>query len=382
MKSKQKQLCRIQDIAKFDPENIGRDFLFSTINYVDTSSVTEGKLDRIQTLSLDDAPSRAKRLVKENDIIISTVRPNLKHYYLVKNPPENLIVSTGFVVIRSTDVDPHYLYYFLTTPSFIEYLSGVASSHTSTYPSFPPDIIKNTEINLPLLHEQQKIGKILYDLDTKIENLQKQNKILEQIAQAIFKSWFVDFDGVTKFYDTELGLIPECWTVGSLHDLSEITSGKRPQSINKMKNNSYDIPVYGASGTMGFTDESLYENRLILTGRVGTVGLIQYVAEKCFPSDNTLVIIPKNSYFFNYVFDILSSTNFRCIIKGSTQPLITQTDLKDISCVIPDNDILKKFENISNHLRMFIKLNEKSINNLVQVRDLLLPKLISGEIRV
>ena len=120
MKSKQKQLCRIQDIAKFDPENIGRNFLFSTINYIDTSSVTEGKLDGLQTLSLDDAPSRAKRIVKENDIIISTVRPNLKHYYLVKNPPENLIVSTGFVVIRSTDVDPHYLYYFLIMPSFIE----------------------------------------------------------------------------------------------------------------------------------------------------------------------------------------------------------------------------------------------------------------------
>ena len=324
---------------------------------------------------------------KNNDTLFARITPSLENgktaFVDILSCNEIGFGSTEFIVLsaKKEKAIPNYVYYLSRSPE-VRNIAIKSMTGTSGRQRVENNIFDTIVVLLPKIKEQKKIGKILYDLDTKIENLQQQNKILEQIAQAIFKSWFVDFDGVTKFYDTELGLIPEWWAVGSLHDLSEITSGKRPQFINKLKNNSYDIPVYGASGTMGFTDESLYENRLILTGRVGTIGLIQYVAEKCFPSDNTLVIIPTNSYFFNYVFDILSSTNFECIIKGSTQPLITQTDLKDISCAIPDEDILKKFENISNYLRMFIKLNEKSINNLVQVRDLLLPKLMSGEIRV
>ena len=146
---------------EFNPENIGKDFEFSEIYYIDTSSVTEGKLTDIQRLEKKDAPSRAKRLVKKNDILISTVRPNLKHYYFVKNPQENLVVSTGFVVIRSINVNPLYLYYYLITPSFIEYLSGVADSHTSAYPSFLPEIIEETEIDLPDNSVQEQIGKTL-----------------------------------------------------------------------------------------------------------------------------------------------------------------------------------------------------------------------------
>jgi len=140
---------KITEIAEFNPENIGKDFQFSEINYMDTSSVTEGKLTEIQIIDKKNMPSRAKRLVKQNDVLISTVRPNLKHYYFVQNPQKNLVVSTGFVVIRSTNISPFYLYYFLTTSLFIEYLTGVAVSHTSAYPSFLPEIIENTKICVP-----------------------------------------------------------------------------------------------------------------------------------------------------------------------------------------------------------------------------------------
>ena len=198
LKSKLKQSFRIKEIAKFNPQNIGKEFQFSEIKYIDTSSVIEGRIISIQKINREKLPSRAKRLVEDNDIIISTVRPNLKHYYFVNKSQDNWVVSTGFVVIRPIKVNPLYLYYFLITPKFTEYLTGVAESHTSAYPSFPPEVIKNAEIDLPERHIQEKIGRILYNLDSKIMNLQKQNKILEQITQTIFKSWFVDFDGVVK----------------------------------------------------------------------------------------------------------------------------------------------------------------------------------------
>lgn len=192
MKSKTGDSYKIKEIAEFNSENIGKKFSFLNIEYVDTSSVIEGRLTTIQKFNLIDSPSKAKRIVRNDDIIISTVRPNLKHYYFITNAQENLIVSAGFVVIRPTKVNPLYLYYFLITPTFIEYLTGIAESHASAYPSFPPEIIENAEIDLPDENIQEKIGKILYDIDSKIQNLKKQNKILEQITQTVFKSWFVD----------------------------------------------------------------------------------------------------------------------------------------------------------------------------------------------
>jgi type I restriction enzyme, S subunit len=163
----------IGDLAKFNPENIGNNFKFSEINYIDTSSVSEGKLIEIQKLDKKIAPSRAKRLVKENDIIISTVRPNLKHFYFIKNSQENTVVSTGFVVIRSTKISPFYLYRFLTTPSFIEYLTGVAESHTSTYPSFPPKIIEDVKICMPDEYSDKKFqnfDRVLIPIHEKLDS--------------------------------------------------------------------------------------------------------------------------------------------------------------------------------------------------------------------
>ena len=167
----------IKEIAEFNSDNIRNNSTFSEIYYIDTSSVTEGRLTDTQKLAISDAPSRAKRLVKKNDILISTVRPNLKHFYFVKNPRENLVVSTGFVVIRPTKISPFHLYYHITSDSFTEYLTGVADSHTSAYPSFPSEIIENTKICLPDSKSNgisSKFDKTLNPIYEKLEYNQNQ----------------------------------------------------------------------------------------------------------------------------------------------------------------------------------------------------------------
>lgn len=371
----------IKDIAVFNPENIGKNFEFEIIEYVDTSSVDNGKLTETQILELKHAPSRAKRLIQNNDILISTVRPNLKHFYFVKNCKENTVVSTGFVVIRPNNVVPRFLYYFLTTESYTEFLSAVADSHTSTYPSFPPEIIENSEITLPSQDEQKFIAETLGNIDDYLVLLEKQNKTLEKIIQTIFKSWFIDFDGITEFDDSELGQIPKGWKIRTIGELAHITSGKRPNYVSENKDSEFKIPLYGASGIMGYVNECLYEHRIILTGRVGTIGKIQYVYGKCFPSDNTLVILPKDHQYFNFVYSFLLNNDFESITGGSTQPLITQTDLKNTLCIISKEKIIQ-FEIIT---RIFFDKyfkNKLIIKNLKDLRDSLLPKLMSGEIRV
>ena len=413
LKSKLKQLRQIKDIAEFNSENIGKNFQYAEIEYIDTSSVTEGRLTTIQKLERKKSPSRAKRLVKNNDIVISTVRPNLKHYYFVKNAQKNLVVSTGFVVIRPIEVDPLYLYYYLITPMFIEYLVGVAESHTSAYPSFPPEIIENAEIDLPDENIQKKIGKILYDLDSQIENLQKQNKILEQIIQSIFKSWFVDFDGQTEFVDSELGKIPKGWKVVPFKEMASCVKGFSYKGIEK-----FDEPQGFEFVTLNSIKEGggfkkkftwLESNRLKERHYVKEMDLIianteqtkdarllatpaivqfsyNYDKQLAVYSHHISKIEPKiqnvkfylYSFFLYYQQIIANAYHTGTGVWGFDH---TSFEINHLT-LQPTHEILKKLEKNAFVIHAKNIENEKSISLLIFIRDFLLPKLMSGEIRV
>lgn len=133
---------------------------------------------------------------------------------------------------------------------------------------------------------------------------------------------------------------------------------------------------------MGYVDNPLYVEPIIITGRVGTIGIVQNIFQKCFPSDNTLVILSNEDFFHHYVFNTLKRVDFNSIKGGSTQPLITQTSLKNMDYVIPRNNMVKKIEIISNTMSTYIDLKKHQIDALKVIRDSLLPKLMSGEIRV
>ena len=170
------------------------------INYLDTGNLTENQISEVKYLvvSEDKIPSRAKRKVQPGDIVFSTVRPNQKHYGILKNPVENLLVSTGFVTIRAKKdaADTNFIYWFLVQPEIIERLQTIGEHSTSAYPSIKPSDIEGLNLNLPPLTEQKAIAHTLGSLDDKIELNRRMNETLEAMAQALFKSWFVDFDPV------------------------------------------------------------------------------------------------------------------------------------------------------------------------------------------
>lgn len=146
---------RVKDIANFNPKGVKpADF----INYIDTSSVEEGRLIDVQSLS-KDMPSRAQRVVALNDILISSVRPNLKHNYFVDRVIEHCIASTGFIQIRvtSNNVLPRFLYYYLTEDSKVCQYQTIAETSQSTFPSFNKDVIENLDFPDISLQEQQHI---------------------------------------------------------------------------------------------------------------------------------------------------------------------------------------------------------------------------------
>ena len=170
------------------------------INYLDTAHITGNRISEIQHLIAghNTIPSRARRKVQLGDIVYSTVRPDQRHFGLLKEVPENFLASTGFAVIRGKDglAFTDFIYWFLTQDHIVDHLHTIAEHSVSAYPSIRPSDIERLVLRLPPLPEQRAIAHVLGTLDDKIELNRRMNETLEAMARALFKSWFIDFDPV------------------------------------------------------------------------------------------------------------------------------------------------------------------------------------------
>ncbi|PJC21020.1 MAG: restriction endonuclease subunit S, partial [Candidatus Yonathbacteria bacterium CG_4_9_14_0_2_um_filter_47_74] len=180
---------RLGDLVLINQSSITNGFSYKEIEYIDTSAVTKNHFENPQILNINEAPSRAKRLLKDGDTILSTVRPNLCHYGFIKDPKPNTVASTGFVVLTPKNINPFYLYSYLTQDSITDTLSSIAEATTTTFPAFRPEVLSEMEIEIPDLPIQNKIAEILSAYDVKIENNNKITKNLEATAQTIFNEW-------------------------------------------------------------------------------------------------------------------------------------------------------------------------------------------------
>lgn len=143
--------------------------------------------------------------------------------------------------------------------------------------------------------------------------------------------------------------------------------------------NGFEIPLVGATSIVGFTNEANYTNKILVIGRVGTHGIVQRINSPCWASDNTLVI---TSALYEYTFQILQKINYHAMNRGSTQPLITQADMNKVVILIPDNQILTEFESTVGQLMQKYETNLMENTKLAELRDYLLPRLMSGELDV
>lgn len=168
------QATRLGDICKTNQSTYSPKENWQFVNYLDTGSITMNKINQIQEINTckDKLPSRARRKVQINSIIYSTVRPNQNHYGIIKEQPDNFLVSTGFTVI---DVDsdkaiPDYVYYILTKKEITEQLQAIAEQSVSAYPSIKSSDLENLELILPDISTQKKIVSILDSIDKKINS--------------------------------------------------------------------------------------------------------------------------------------------------------------------------------------------------------------------
>lgn len=323
---------------------------------------------------------------RNGDTLMARITPCLENgktaYVSILDDGEVGFGSTEYIVFRNIEgvTDSKFVYYFVTSPWFREIAikSMVGSSGRQRVQQ---SVLENLEVTLPPLEEQRRIAGILGSLDDKIELNRRINANLEAQAQALFRSWFVDFEPFRDgpFVDSELGKIPQGWKVGTFQDIINITSGKRPPlKVDKCTSEAY-IPIYGASSIQAYTTSFLRNEDLLLIGRVGTLGIVQKVTGLSWPSDNTLII---TSPFYEYSYQILKTIDFNKLNRGSTQPLITQTDIKNQIILLPPNEVLYRYEKISANMFSLNKKNNSEIKTLSALRDTLLPKLMAGEIAI
>jgi type I restriction enzyme S subunit len=256
-----------------------------------------------------------------------------------------------------------------------------ATSKGTKMPRGDKQAIMNWRARKPPLPTQRAIADTLSCLDAKIALNKRINENLEEQAQAIFKSWFVDFEPFqdSDFVESQYGWIPQGWRLGRLGEFIEVTSGKRPIVKTNQRTPNNKVPVIGASRVMGYTNESLFDDRVLVIGRVGTHGVVQRIDFPCWPSDNTLVI---KSQFYEFAYQVLKRIDYSSINRGSTQPLITQRDLRNQVIVVPPESVLRRYEDVASSLLEVVRNNLRENQTLSSLRDTLLPKLMSGEIEV
>lgn len=384
----------IGDISNINANSYSSSENWEYVNYLDTGNITKNKIDEIQyiDLSVDKLPSRAKRKVIKNSIIYSTVRPNQQHFGFIDKQPENFLVSTGFAVIDiNPDIaNPKFVYYYLTQDKITEGLHALAEQSVSAYPSIKPSDVGNVKIFLPDLTTQEKIAKVLSSLDDKIELNNKINQNLEQQAQAIFKSWFVDFENPKRktckaedYFNISIGKTPPRkepeW-------FSQNSIDKKWISISDMGNCGVFIlnssEYLKNSAIDKFNIVLVPKDTVILSFKL-TVGRVAITNEEMTTNEAIAHFKTDNKKIKEYLYCYLKNYNFQTM--GSTSSIATAVNskiIKSMPFIIPTDDEIENFHQIMKFIFEKIRINQIENEKLTQLRDTLLPKLMSGEIDV
>ena len=387
---------RLGDCGKTNLHTYSDKEKWSLIRYLDTGSITEGRIDEIQTLypGVDKIPSRARRKASVGDILFSTVRPNQKHYGIIEAGTENLLVSTGFTVVTvdTTIADPYFIYYYLTQSSVIESLQAIAEQSTSTYPSIKPSDIEDIELDLPELETQKKIGSTLRMLDRKIALNEEINDNLQQQAAALFESWFVN-------YDPWDGVQPSEWENAPLGSFVEIKRGGSPRPIQDFLSDSglrwlkiSDVTSLSSPFVLEIKEHIkeeglrktvfLHAGELVLSNSA-TPGIPKILDVDTCIHDGWLYF-PKSelSKYYLYLFFKHIRKELVALGNGSVFTNLKTDILKAFPATKADESTLKEFDALVTPLFDAMLNADRENFKLAAMRDALLPKLMSGEIDV
>jgi len=353
--------------------------------YLSTSSVEGSEIVEIEeVITYNKQPSRANMQPVENSVWLARMINSPKFLKANKDLIENKILSTGFLGIQTKAKETcDYLFYYIQTKEFQEYKDAYVTG--AVQESLTNESAKDLLVIIPPLPEQSRIATILSWFDDLIEVKKRQNEILEKIAMAIFKSWFIDFEPFRDgefVYSEELGKeIPKGWEVKKIGDVINFIYGKGLPEMNR-KEGIY--PVVGSSGIVGFHSEYIAEPPTIIIGRKGNAGTVQLFLENSYPID-TVFYSSKHTQpeIIFYVYHLLKIISLEDLALTDTAvPGLNIHLLNSLILFLPPSHILQSFHSLVEPLFQKIILNQKQIMTLRKIRDTLLPLLVFGKLRV
>ena len=411
-----------QDIAQLvrdvvHPNDVG------DVPYIGLEHIEQGTL-RLAGWGRATEVNSAKFRFRKGDVLFGKLRP---YFRKVIRAPFDGVCSTDIWVVRArAGFDQGYLFYWMAAQDFVDFASS-GSEGTRMPRAKWEHVAQFTRPRLSL-PEQRAIARILGTLDDKIELNRRMNETLEAMAQALFKSWFVDFDPVVvnalragnpipekfaaraaryrdnpdrlglpedilrlfpaRFVDSELGPIPEGWEVKHLESVIEIHDSKRvPLNSRERAARQGPYPYYGATGIMDYVDDYLFDGVYVLVGEDGSVidekghPVTQYVWGQ-FWVNNHAHVLTGNGISNEHLYLILKNANIRAFVTGAVQPKISQKNLKSVPMIYSGQQVSRMFASqITEFFHQIRTVGEES-RTLAALRDTLLPKLISGELRV
>lgn len=365
---------------------------------VNTSDVLEGKILNHNEVKNKNLKGQFKKTFQKNDILYSEIRPVNKRFAFVDfDDTSRYIASTKLMVLRNNEqVLPEFLFALLKSNQIIAELQHLAETRSGTFPqiTFSSELAL-MRVKMPDKKTQKQIVNIIKSFDDKIElNNRINNNLLEQ-AQALFKSWFIDFVPFGK-------TMPSTWFIGTVDDLAkEVICGKTPSTkraeyygseipfitIPDMHGKIYTVTTERYLSKLGANSQAkkTLPKNSVCVSCIGTAGLVTLVAEESQTNQQINSIVPKenfSSYYIYLLMQTLSNTINKLGQSGSTIVNLNKSQFGKIQVIVPSISVMTQFDEIVSPIFEKILENQKESLNLASLRDTLLPKLISGELDV
>ena len=373
------------------------------LTYLRITDINDDGSLNFSDLKSVDAEDAEKYILKENDIVFARTGNSTGRSYFYEKQ-HGTFVYAGFLIKFSLDpnkVNPRILKYYTHSKPYFDWVNSFDTG--ATRGNINAKTYGDMEIELPSRKVQDKIVSILSSLDRKIELNNKINADLEEMAQAIFKNWFVDFEPFKdgKFVDSELGMIPEGWKVGCLGDMGAVVCGKTPSKSNS---NYYggDIPFIKIPDMHGNVFVESSEDRLtelgslsqikklippysLMVSCIATVGLVSINTKPSHTNQQINTVIPHNKSALFYLYQYIKNNEelLKNMGRGGTTTLNVNTrSFSNIRLLIPSEIALEQFHRVVEGLFKKIELNLHESRTHSTLRDTLLPRLMSGELEV
>ena len=362
---KEIELCQIAEVqtGPFGSQLKNEQYITGGTPVVTVEHIQDFRIKDFKYPSItdDDKQRLNKYLMKEGDILFTRVGSVDISAYVNKHQNGWMFSSRMLRVRPKNEINSRFLSYFFQQKKFREYILNISVG--ATMPSINTGILKTIPISYPQLPEQKAIAKVLSSLDDKIDLLHRQNKTLEQMAETLFRQWFVEE-------------AKEDWEEGVLENLVDVKYGKDHKKLL-----DGNIPVYGSGGIMRYAEKALFEDESVLIPRKGTLNNVTYINEPFWTVDTKFYTIMKKPNLAKFIYHFVKEKDLASMNVGSAVPSMTTQVLNNMPLQIPFDEDLEYFENTVTPCYQKIKTNNSQINTLEKMRDTLLPKLMSGEMK-